>query len=175
MNKLEIYINLFKEHYLLHFNKKVVVTNKFHREFSLSEMQAATEESLPAVIPTALPAIPAVAYNFKKFILDCEIPEKLQLSNGSFYWANRYSAKADKEFQKVMKRPGIKYDVLVVATKLYYKSGGARVAIGNYMIDGVWESFYDTMEAKAASGAGSVEKHIRKNMSEGDEGFSRYS
>jgi hypothetical protein len=176
MTKLEIYIELFKNHHVLHFNKKLVVTNKFHRDFSMEDMKQcvlraqAEVQQLPAITPAE---VPAVSFNFKKFIMDAQIPEKLTLSNGSFYWANRYSAPADKAFQKMMKRPGMRYDVLVIATKLYYQSGGARVTIANFMLEGTWESFYDTMLQELEQGT--AEKHIKKNLSEGDTGFSRYS
>lgn len=177
MNKYEIYLQLFKQHHILHFNKQLVVTNKFHRDFSLQEMQEAAKQQQLALTPTSTtlpaPTVPTTTYNFKKFILDCDVPEKLHLGTGGFYWANRYNAKADKVFQKMMKTGEVKYDVLVIATKLYYKSGGARVTISNFILEGIWESFYDQMVTEIEKGT--AEKHIKKNLSEGDSGFSRYS
>lgn len=174
MNKLDIYLSLFKSHHILHFNRKLVITNKFFRDFSMEKMQQHIDMRRKEEKETHIEkAVPAVSFNFKKFILDAEIPEKLSLSNGSFYWANRYSEKANKAFQKLMKRPEMNYDILVVATRLYYKSGGARVTIANYILEGVWESFYDAMIINLEKGT--AEKHIKKSLQEGDEGFSRYN
>lgn len=185
MTKLETYIQLFKKHHILHFNKKLVVTNKFHRDFSLEEMQNEINEqakgasSVPNLSPEPVkPVLPVPVKpvspppSFKQFIIDAEVPEKLYLSNGSHYWANRYSVPADKAFQKAMSK-GVQYDVLVIATKLYYKAGGARVTIANFIQDGIWESFYDSMLDSMQKGT--TDKLIKKNLSEGDEGYSRYN
>lgn len=174
MNKLDTYLSLFKSHHILHFNRKLVITNKFLRDFSIENMQKHIDARRQEQQETHLEkVVPAISYNFKKFILDAEVPEKLPLSNGSFYWVNRYSEKANKAFQKLMKRSEMNYDILVVATRLYYKSGGARVMIANYILEGTWESFYDAMVINLEKGT--AEKHIKKSLQEGDEGFSRYN
>lgn len=181
MTKLEIYLELFRQHHILHFNKQLVVTQKFYRDFSIGDIQKGIEEAEKEVakLPLKLPIVSVEQFkaapqplSFKQFIIDCDVPEKLYMSTGSFYWANRYSEKAGKVFDKML-RDGVRYDILVIATKLYYKAGGARQAISNFILEGSWESFYDKMLDNLNNGT--AEKHIKKNLQDGDEGYSRYN
>ena len=109
-----------------------------------------------SVIPT-----PGQQSQLVAFIMECQIPQKIHSADGSSYWANKYSKEAEKELQKLLNQ-GYQYDILVAATKLYYKSGDFCEAISNYLVRGTWLTHYLEMEKQLK--AGTVEKHIKDNI-----------
>ena len=180
----KLFEQLAKDHYILYFNGKLVVTNKFLREFEIPPVITAEEREAPQelrdqpkelglivqntglIIPTTSQVSPLL-----DFIKKCEVPEKVVTRTGS-YWTNKYSKKAEDELIKVLKK-GYQLDILVASTKLYYKSGGQPKAISNFILEGTWVSFYTDMVESLKQGT--VEAHINKNLNKDDEeGFSRY-
>lgn len=99
-----------------------------------------------------------------KFIIDCEVPQKIRAADGKSYWACKYSKEAEKELSKIILKQGYKLDILTAATKLYYKSANFCETITNYITRGTWLTFY--MEMEKQLNAGTVEKHIQSNLSE---------
>ncbi len=108
-----------------------------------------------------------------KFIIDCEVPHKIKAADGKSYWANKYSKEAEKELVKIINIQGYKLDILVAATKLYYKSAGFCEAITNYIVRGTWLTHYNEM-AKQLN-AGTVEKHIQTNLNDQVSGGALYN
>ena len=104
-----------------------------------------------------------------KFIIDCQVPQKIKTSNGSSYWANKYSKEAEVELQKILGQ-GYQLDILTAATKLYYKSSDYCENITNYIRNGTWLTHYQEMEKHL--NAGTTEKHIKSTIVEQSSGGS---
>lgn len=185
---------LIKDHYILYYEGQLVVTNKFIRDFKtpipkstetlpepekavvvtntvtqveqLSEIRALAVQSLMPVAP-----INVVHSPLKELILKAKVPAKISTSNG-FYSANQFSKPAEKELLKMI-ASGIKLDILTAATALYYKAGGARQKIGNFIMEGTWQTYYDEMAASLE--AGNTNEYIKKGLSSNEQdGFTKY-
>lgn len=170
-------------HYIVYFDGKLVVTNKFLREFAKPLELKKDEPKVEVLnIPKNNPARPVMPNlptklvepapsPFMQFIRDCRVPEKIPTKDGA-YWANRFSKPAEKEFIKILKQ-GYNYEVLVAATTLYYKSGGMPQAISNYILNGTWMGCYEDLKHSVVSGT--VKEYVEKNTNKGDEeGKTRY-
>ena len=184
MSNNELFTALVRGGFIIYLDGQLVVTNKFFRAFAIplipdpvQEVQEVPRETLKQkstqLIKAQTPLTPAECFPspLKNFIMDCQVPAKIPTRDG-FFWANRYSTPAEKVLTKILQQ-GYQYDILVAATKLYYKAGGARKAISNYLIEGTWQSFYDDMATSLKDGT--VHKHIDKSINKEDEdGYSRY-
>lgn len=100
-----------------------------------------------------------------KFIIDCEVPQKIKAADGKSYWASKYNKEAEKELAKLMAQ-GYQMDILVAATKLYYKGAGFCEAISNFICRGTWLTHYNEMAGKLAAGAASTHKYIQETLEE---------
>lgn len=98
-----------------------------------------------------------------KFIIDCEVPQKIKNGNGGYYWASKYHKEAEKELVKIIKQ-GYELSVLVAATKLYYKSAEFCETISNYIRNGTWLTHYNEMAKQLQ--AGTVQQHIQSNLND---------
>lgn len=183
----KLFEELASQHYILYYEGKLVVTNKFLREFGTPPPAEVPKQQIdilpvpegtpkPSVSITpkgiTLPVLPvAIASPLRQFILDAEVPEKWTKGRDPYY-LNRFNTKAEKELIKILKS-GVQYQVLLAATKLYYKSGGFPKTIANYFLEGVWSGCYEDMIDSLKSGT--VQQHIEKGLDKSDEeGFSRY-
>lgn len=141
--------------YLLDFGGKLYVTSKWIRD--------SRKENLPvpaAVAVTKESVKESGKERFKRFIKEAEVPYRLSDGQGKQYTANAYNSEADRVFSKALKE-GKNWQVLVLSTKLYYKSNAYKQAIGNYFIKGTWESEYDEFVKKMATGK--IVEHIKGN------------
>lgn len=101
---------------------------------------------------------------YQDFIVFCKIPNKLESSNNNTYSANKYSEDGMKAFQKALKE-GYRYDILMAAISLYYKSGIRwKKAIGTYMSSGEWRSDYAQLLEKAEEGTKQLHDHIKNTI-----------
>lgn len=181
----KLFEQLAEGHYILYYEGKLIVTNKFIRTFETPPagpepvpVEPKIEEKSKFVMPVSpsisslIAPMPIAASSvLMKFISDSKIPDKIK-TRDSFYWANRYNAKAEKEFLKILK-DGYQYDILVVATKLYYQSGGQPKAIANYILDGIWMGCYNDVVTGVQNGT--VDELIKKGTDKGDaDGFTKY-
>jgi len=182
------------ENYILYLDKHLVITNKFTRKFGYPPNSEQVqdfikmEKSLKAL--ETVPSKSIEVYNQDKkltqgitqvvaqveiidpliqFISDAEIPIKSKTKVP--YKLNAYNARAEIVLKKILDTPGFDYRVLVLATKLYYKSNNFPVSISNFFIQGLWKGEYLAMEESIKTGT--VNSLIKKNVSE-DEGYSRY-
>ncbi len=164
-----------KDNYLVEVAGSLIWTEKFKKDYgkeNLSLVPVKLSSSVPARLVVKEPDKVDL---FKEFVLMCEIPTKLPLGNGGFYWANRYNEKAADVLQKLLNDPKINNQALVLSTKLYYKAENTgREMIGNYLTRGTWRSAYDEFVEKAREGAKSLEDYVREQMSSGN-GESIYS
>lgn len=173
------------EHYILYFNGQLVVTNKFLRDFkeppveeTIIEIKEKTEPLEVMVVHPEPPTIPGTMILpesptslYRKFILECGIPKRVPTRDGS-YQANAYSIKAEKEFMNILKK-GYDYNTLMLATKLYYKSGSMPKAVTNYILDGIWMGCYEDLVESAKQG--NANEYIKQNLDKGDEeGHTKY-
>jgi len=121
-----------------------------------------------------LPVLPALNSTMPllQFISDASVPEKVYMKDGTFYWANRFSNDAEKTLLKALK-DGIQYDILLAATRLYYKGGGQPKAISGYFKEGTWKQTYHDMLTSLKDGT--TASHIKKNIdTEKKDGNTRY-
>lgn len=109
---------------------------------------------------------PGVQQPLAEFIMVCGVPQKIKMDNGNSFWANKYSKEADLELRKILAE-GYQLDILVAATKLYYKTGSCCKAVSNYILHGDWLTGYMEMEKSLATGT--THEHITEtlNNSEG--------
>ena len=182
-------------HYILYYKGELVVTNKFLREFAepppadIPVIPVATPEPIET-LPVAVAKVPESAFllpvpaglnipilpdrlasPLKQFILDAEVPEKSKTREP--YYLNRFNTKAEKVLINAMKSGQYQYDILLAATKLYYKSGGFPKTIANYFLEGIWSGCYEDMLSSLKNGTAA--EHIAKGLDKSDEdGFSRY-
>jgi tetratricopeptide (TPR) repeat protein len=104
---------------------------------------------------------------YQNFIIGCQVPSKMESSNGNVYSGNKYSEDGMKAFQKALKE-GYRYDVLAMAIALYYKSSIRwKKAIGTYMSSGEWRSDYAQLLSKADEGSEQLTKHIKQTIDNG--------
>lgn len=173
---------LAEDYYIVAVDGKLAITTKFQRKLNETlpselygvkalecegepNIQVVKESDIHPIVKSTKKMViskPGDSIEFIDFIVACEVPQKVHLSGGGFFRANQYNKGADLEFQKILAK-GYQLDILIGATKLYYKSGGAVQAIHNYILQGTWVSQYIAMEESLK--AGTVEKHIKTNLS----------
>lgn len=160
-------LQLREEGYMAYREGSYRLTEKGHGLFHEAHAPA-VQQPLP---------VPAVAgkdwtLNFITFIQEAKVPKYLENGKGDQYPANNYSEPAMKIFKKAIEKEGIKYDILVKSTMLYYKSQRNRFkkAIANYFIQGDWRSDYKNL--LEAAGTGNIEELIKSEI---DGPISNYS
>lgn len=102
---------------------------------------------------------------YMQFILDAKVPARVSASNGFSYDCNVYSKDGEKAFEKIMQRADINYDLLVKATTLYYKSPATKLKIGNFITQGVWETYYQSLSRSLENGT--AVEHITESLKDG--------
>lgn len=107
-----------------------------------------------------------------KFIFDCEVPLKAKSADGRSYYVGKYSKDAEKELVKIIFKQEYQPDILMAATKLYYKSTDFPETLTNFIVNGTWLTHYLEMEKQLT--AGTADKHIQKQISEQDKGGALY-
>ena len=164
MIKEDVLQYLKDEFYLVQQGDSWVISNKFTRELGISSNH--TVAFTPVNPVEKIPLKPAVATKevYKQFIQEAKVPSKIETGSGAF-WANRYSDKGFKAFKKVMENPDINRAILLASTKWYYAQvRTARVMIGNYFGEGIWESCYDDFVAARAKHIEGKTEDMLKNM-----------
>ncbi len=174
---------LTSEHYIIFMDGEPQLTNKFTREFEQMKPQELYEVPKTEPEATLLPEViiqevkreviplhskskkviltPGVQQPLAEFILACNVPQKIKMDNGNSFWANKYSKEADLELRNIIAN-GYQLDILIAATKLYYKSGACCEAVSNYIIRGTWLTHYLALEKSLEEGT--VESHITKAL-----------
>lgn len=149
--------------YMLCIKGKYKVTRKFYKEIEHPAGALVTQQ-LPVVrIAEAWPE------RYLQFIRDAGVPARREGSKGNVYDTNKYSDGAMKVFKKILES-GIKYELLVLSTGLYYKSSvNSPVAIGRYIEEGLWRTDYDALELSAQQGT--IKDHIKQTTNNGQHDF----
>lgn len=124
---------------------KIVITNKFTREF-----KPVPRDRIEQIFQDA-PQIISREQIWKKFIEDADIPHKATGSDNRQYTIRQYSPGiADRLIQIIKAVPN--YRTLVEATKLYYKSNSFKMILSNYIDKGVWKDEYERYEKAIQTG-----------------------
>lgn len=144
------------------------------KTLAVKESTVEGRRSLTLVNSKSKSVIPAAGESslLIKFIMDCEVPQKIKTAEGATYWANKYSKEAEVELKKIL-LGGYDLGILTAATKLYYKSGGFCEAITNYIVRGTWLTHYGEM--KKQLDAGTVDKHIQTSLNDQVSGGALYN
>lgn len=177
MTLKELLQYLLDNQYLLAHKGKYTVTRKFYDDVQKVDKSNAVIADLKLSVvhyERTLAVLPKpIMPTFLQFILDSQVPARLEGSNGDVYAANKYSEGANKIFVKAIAE-GIDYSILVNSTTLYYKSSlRYKKTIGNYFIQGDWKTDYLTLKDKAGAGGQELKDHINKELEHG--GASQYS
>lgn len=174
---------LASEYYIIFMDGEAQITGKLERE--LAEVKPEELYEVPKIEPEApLPAevilkevkreviplhpkskqvilTPGVQQPLAEFILQAEVPQKIKMDNGNSFWCNKYSKEADLELRNII-AAGYRLDILIGATKLYYKSGACCEAVSNYILRGTWLTHYEALRQSLEDGT--VEAHITKSI-----------
>lgn len=137
---------LLENGYLAYLSDKVVITNKFTREFNPLPRPRA-EQLFPDK-----PEVVSREDIWNKFMADAEVPHRATFSgDGKQYTIRQFSLKAANNLIKVIKSVP-DYKVLVEATKAYYKSNSYKLTFTNYLERRVWKQQYDQYEKALKEG-----------------------
>jgi hypothetical protein len=160
--------------YILELKGEIVLTSKFKREYDKYKDMLDKVPAKPFAT-TSSDNTSVTKDMFKQFIQDAGVPPRIEMSNGQWFFANRYNESAHKIFTKIVQGKtlinGQKVDVakLIDATKSYYKArNSARTHIGNYFITGVWESCYEEYLSKHDKTASGDQGGFREDSSGGN-------
>ena len=142
-----------------------IISNKLTRELGIPSSNTISLATNTKVVDKVVlkPALATKEF-YKQFIINAEVPSKIETNSGAF-WANRYSEPGFKAFKKVFDNPSINRTILLASTKWYYaQTRTARKMIGNYFIEGIWESCYDDFvrarKSKSPSDTLSIQAYI---------------
>lgn len=90
---------------------------------------------------------------YMRFIIESEVPKMIHMSDGTVYEANKFSDAGLKAFRAALDKEKKSYDILVLATQMYYRDQSkARQIIGNYMSKGAWRTDYEAVALLHAAG-----------------------
>jgi hypothetical protein len=147
---------------------KYIVTNKFYKEMTgINQGLTMLVGNIPAVVEPTVPKKVLWSELYTQFILESKVPARGMSGRGEAYTMNLYSDDGMKAFKKAIESEGIQYPLLVEATQLYYTSSiGMKVAIGRFIGEGMWRTYYQELLEMKQSG-----QPIKPNK---DEPYSRY-
>lgn len=145
---------------------KYIVTAKFNKEVTgIHRGLTLLTGGVPAVVEPEVPKQIQWQDLYKRFILEAKVPQRIINARGEPYAVNVYSEGGMKAFRKALEKEGIQYPLLVEATQLYYSSSiGLKVAIGRFMEEGQWRTYYQELIDMKQSGTKPTK----------DEPYSRY-
>lgn len=124
---------------------KIVITNKFTREF-----RPVPKSRLEEVIPNS-PQVISREQIFRKFVEDADIPYKASGTDGRQYTIRQYSPGIADKLIRIIKSVD-SYNILVESTKLYYKSNSFKKIFSNYIDQNIWRDEYERYEKNVKAG-----------------------
>ena len=160
--------------YLIREGESFVVSNKFYRD-TRSRLPIPTDahvvsdtikSSISTPVGSSMGKGGLTKNDYKEFIEKAQVPSKINAGNGSFFWANRYSNDGFKAWKNAIE--SVEYKVLLAATTYYYKQGNtARVMVGNFFSQGIYESFVDDVNNALDKKKTLVVEDSSSNMEQG--------
>ncbi len=176
----QLFQALLEYRYIVYKDGQIIVTNDFYREFgdpSRFQVNKEVEKAAKEPVPTSFLQAPESGIIttveietlpesiLTRFIADAEIP-KTAKTKTAVYALNKFNTKAEKILEKILKQK-INYQVLVMSTKLYYKSGVMPKTIANYFIEGIWKDEYNDLAEALKGGNANAQKYINEKKKEG--------
>lgn len=147
---------------------KYIVTAKFNKEITgVQRGLTLLVGNYPAVIEPDVPKQVSWPDLYKQFIIESKVPARVMSPRGDAYATNIYSEPGMKAFRKALEKEGMQYPLMVECTQLYYQSSiGLKVAIGRFMEEGMWRTYYQELLEMKQLG-----KDVKPNT---DEPYSRW-
>lgn len=105
---------------------------------------------------------------YKSFIICNGVPKRLETQRGESYPANTYSEAGMRAYRKAIEQG---YDMILLggAIRLYYKSNiKFKMAIGRFMEEGHWKTYYDELKAAAEQGVDAVNNLVTEQTKDND-------
>lgn len=176
----QLFQALLEYRYIVYKDGQIIVTNDFYRDFGdPSRFQFNKEIEKVAKEPASTSFLQAPDAGIitqveietlpesilTRFIADAEVP-KTAKTKTSVYALNKFNTKAEKILEKILKQK-INYQVLVMSTKLYYRSGVMPKTIANYFIEGIWKDEYNDLAEALKGGNANAQKYINEKKKEG--------
>lgn len=176
----QLFQALLEYRYIVYKEGQIIVTSDFYREFgdpSRFQVNKEIEKAAKAELPTPFLQAPESGIVTQveietlpesiltRFIADAEIP-KTAKTKTAVYALNKFNTKAEKILEKILKQ-NINYQVLVMSTKLYYRSGVMPKTIANYFIEGIWKDEYNDLAEALKGGNANAQKYINEKKKEG--------
>jgi hypothetical protein len=133
--------------YMAIIKKRYIVTAKFNKEMTgVHAGLTLLVGNYPAVIEPSVPKQISWPDLYKQFILEAKVPARIINSRGEPYATNIYSEPGMKAFRKALEKESMTYQLMVECTQLYYSSSiGMKVAIGRFMEEGMWRTYYQEL------------------------------
>jgi hypothetical protein len=145
MNLTEIRDFLLENDYLQEDGERFVLTPNFYRDLKEQTRKQISDKLSPAKKLLSEGDI------FKRFLRDAEVPKFQEKQDGSTFVIGAYSKSAAKELSAIL-RKGYLYERLCLATANYYKTVSYCVSIAKFLKEGIWETYYESVdEDKAVS------------------------
>lgn len=176
----QLFQALLEYRYIVYKDGQIIITNDFYRDFGdPSRFQVNKQIEIAAKEPLATSFLQAPNSGIvtqveietlpesilTRFIADAEIPKTAKTKTG-VYAVNKFNAKAEKILEKILKQ-NINYQVLVMSTKLYYKSGVMPKTIANYFTEGIWRDEYNDLAEALKGGNANAQNYINEKKKEG--------
>lgn len=176
----QLFQALLEYRYIVYKDGQIIVTNDFYRDFgdpSRFQLNKEIEKVAKEPASTSLLQAPDAGIITQveietlpesiltRFIADAEVP-KTAKTKTSVYALNKFNTKAEKILEKILKQK-INYQVLVMSTKLYYRSGVMPKTIANYFIEGIWKDEYNDLAEALKGGNANAQKYINEKKKEG--------
>lgn len=160
---------------------KFKLSTKFHQEYAQLERGKAdlldyhglpgqpTDVQFPARTRN-LPQFTANHWEkqYREFVIEAQVPRRLEARRGETYPANTYSEAGMKAFKKAIEA-GANYELMVKAVMLYYKSTVSfKMAVGRLMDEGHWKTYYAELGLAASQGAEAVNNLVTEQTKDPD-------
>lgn len=149
---------------------KYKLTERFQQE-ALSGTLVPVERGGALVhVPEALVDWPA---RFMQFIMNAQIPPRIEDTKGGSYPGNKFSEDACKVYKALITSGMVNEEMLTMSTMLYYKSSTRyKKAIGNYITQGDWRTDYQTLVEESKKGPDAINQLLKQETK--DEHISGY-
>jgi hypothetical protein len=145
---------------------KYMVTAKFNKEIlGVAKGLTMLPGNVPVVIEPDIPKTITWQQMYQRFITEAKVPARIMSPRGTPYQTNAYSEPGMKAFRKAIEKEGVDYQLLVEAAQLYYTGSiELKVAVGKFMEEGVWRTYYQ--ELIDHKKAGTLSDHIKNSKDE---------
>jgi hypothetical protein len=145
---------------------KYMFTAKFNKEIlGVTKGLAMMPGNIPVVIEPDIPKKITWEDMYQRFILEAKVPARILNPRGTAYQTNAYSEGGMKAFRKAIEKEKIDYQLLLEATQLYYTSSiDLKMAIGRFMEEGSWRTYYQ--ELIDHKKAGTLSDHVKSTKDE---------